>query len=69
MLPEATILRQSIAMERGRLLERLWQDIIALRQLVDESQQIVNAARPMLYSRAVGPMAALRPPAEQDTSA
>jgi hypothetical protein len=69
MLPEQTALRHTLAIERGRLLERLWQDIVALRQLVDESQQHIEAAQAKSYSYAVGRAATLPPPTEQDSQA
>jgi hypothetical protein len=66
MLPEQTALRQAIATERARLLELLWQDIVTLRQMVDRSQQLVDAARAELHGRVVGTAAVLLPSAEQD---
>jgi len=69
MLPEQTALRQAIATERARLLDLLWQDSVMLRQMVDKSQQLIDAARAERHSRVVGTAAALLPPAEQDTCA
>jgi hypothetical protein len=54
MSPEPITLHQAIAEERRRLLDRLWQDIIALRQLVQESQQLVEDTRREPHSRALG---------------
>jgi hypothetical protein len=69
MSPEHITLQQALTAERARLLDLLWQDIVALRQLVNESQQLMDAARPELHSRAIGTAAVPLPPAEQDASA
>lgn len=66
MMPEHIALRQAIAEERARLLELLWHDIGALRQMVDKSQQLMDAE---LHSQESGTAAAPLPTAEHDASA
>ena len=45
MMPEQPTLRQFIAQERARLLDQLWEDIVALRQLINETQQRMDATQ------------------------
>jgi hypothetical protein len=62
MVPAHPVVRQAIAIERARRLDLLWQHRVALRQLVDESQPFMQAARPehaaTLHRREVGAPAA-----------
>ena len=61
---ESTAFQQAIVLERARLWTLVRQDIAALRQLVNESQQLMDAARPELHSRTIGMAAAPLLPAE-----
>jgi hypothetical protein len=67
MSPERITLHQAIAEERAQLWVLVRHNIAALRQLVNESQQLVDDARferaAALPSRVIGTAAAPQPPA------
>jgi hypothetical protein len=66
MEAEHTAFQHALTAARARLWLRVRQDIDALRQLVDESQQLMDAARAGGHSRAIG---APLPGTERETSA
>jgi hypothetical protein len=66
MESEHTAFQHALTAARARLWMLVRQDIDALRQLVDESQQIMDDARAGLHSREIG---APLPRTERDTSA
>ena len=72
MSPAQMTLQQAITAERARLWTLVHHDIAALRQLADESQQIVAGARAekaaTRRSRVVGAPAAPPSSTEQDDS-
>jgi hypothetical protein len=67
-ITESTAFQQAIAVERVRLWILVRRDITALCHLVDESQQLMDDARPELHSRTIGTAVAQLPPTEQDAS-
>jgi hypothetical protein len=55
MTPQEPALHQAIAAERLRLLEQLWQNIVVLRQMVVESEQLITTVRAgRTHSRVIG---------------
>jgi hypothetical protein len=63
MEPAPPTFQQALGIEHARLWMLVRADIAALRQLVDESRQLIEAT---LHSREIG--AALPPPPTRDTS-
>jgi hypothetical protein len=67
MSPEQPALCQAIAIERARLLCLVWQNIVALRQVTAESQQLIALARAeRAATRGMSAIAAPPPSTAQD---